>query len=149
LDHPLAPGSALTWFQLLEQIFPGLEKPLEGAIEAVAPATVPVRHLDRDYETQALSGPLKFQVVSGLPYKAWNRRSYLLHLDLLGQTSGGQGSTIEAYSLRSDYFSNCTRTGVRFLMVLSTGEYFSPRRTSSSFCSSEISASILKYTRIS
>jgi hypothetical protein len=99
LDQPLAPGSALTWFQLLAQIFPGLEKPLADALDAVAPATVPVRHLDRDYETRTLSGPLKFQVVSGLPYKAQNRRLFLLHLDLLGQTPGDQGPVVKAYSL--------------------------------------------------
>jgi hypothetical protein len=99
LDQPLAPGSTLTWFQLLKHIFPGLEKPPEGAIEAVAATTVPVRHLDRDYEDQPLSGPLKFQVVSGLPYKAQNRRLFLLHLDLLGQTPGDQGPTVEEYSL--------------------------------------------------
>jgi hypothetical protein len=98
LDQPLAPGAAVTWFQLLQHLFPDLEKPSEGAIDVVAAATVPVRHLDQDYETRPLAGPLKFQVVSGLPYKAQNRRLFLLHLDLLGESPAEPGSVAE-YSL--------------------------------------------------
>ena len=87
----MAPTSAVTYFQLLQRIFPGLEKPPAGAIDAEAPETVPVRHLDREYEEQPLSGPLKFTVLSGLPYQAQNRRLYLLHLDLLGPSPPDPG----------------------------------------------------------
>ncbi len=98
LDHYLAPNSAVTYFQLLQLIFPDIEKPPAEAIDAVAPATVPVRHLDREYAEQALAGPLKFTVLSGLPCRSQNRRLFLLHLDLLGPSPPDQGAVPE-YSL--------------------------------------------------
>ncbi len=98
LDQTVAPKSALTYFQLLQLIFTGLEKPPEGAIDAVAPDSVPVRHIDEEYEKQPLYGPLTFQVVSGLPYRAQNRRLFLLHLDVLGESPAEPGPVPE-YSL--------------------------------------------------
>ena len=57
-----------------------------------------MRHLDREYAEQALSGPLKFTVLSGLPCLSQNRRLFLLHLDLLGPCPPDQGAVPE-YSL--------------------------------------------------
>ena len=94
----MAPNSAVTYFQLLRLVFPGLEPPPPEAINAEAPETVPVRHIDREYEAQPLSGPLKFTVLSGLPCRDQNRRLFLLHLDLLGPSPPDQGSVPE-YSL--------------------------------------------------
>ena len=45
-------------------------------------------------------------------------------------------------------FTNFTSTGTGLAMLLKTGEYFCAIRTSSSFCSSDRSASILKNTRM-
>jgi hypothetical protein len=56
---------------------------------------------------------------------------------------------IQTVSSNECYLSRCTETGADFVMVLKTGEYFWAMRIISSFCPSETSASILKYTRIS
>jgi hypothetical protein len=99
LDQTVAPGSATTYFDLLKLVFPDLKKPEGKSFEAVAGKTVPVRHIDGDYEKQPLSGTLKFLVVSSLPLKAGNQPLLLVHVDVTQETREEGGPQVEEYSL--------------------------------------------------
>jgi hypothetical protein len=98
LDQAIAPGSPTTYFDLLKLIFPDLKKPEGKGFEAVAGETLPVRHIDREYEEQPLSGTLKFIVVSSLPLKAANQPLLLVHVDVSRETGDGSHQA-EEYSL--------------------------------------------------
>jgi hypothetical protein len=99
LDQAVAPDSATTYFDLLNLVFPDLKKPAGKSFEALAGETVPVRHIDREYEDQPLSGTLKFLVVSSLPIKTGNQTLLLVHVDVTRQTPGEGGPQVEEYSL--------------------------------------------------
>jgi hypothetical protein len=99
LDQIVAPGSPTTYFDLLKLVFPDLKKPEGKGFEAVAGETVPVRHIDREYEKQPLSGTLKFIVISSLPIKADNQPLLLVHVDVTRETPEESGSQVEEYSL--------------------------------------------------
>jgi hypothetical protein len=98
LDQTVAPGSSTTYFDLLKLVFPDLKKPEGKGLEALAGETAPVRHLDREYEEQPLSGTLKFLVVSSLPIKADNQPLLLVHVDVTRET-GESSPQVEEYSL--------------------------------------------------
>jgi hypothetical protein len=99
LDQTVAPGSPTTYFDLLKLVFPDLKKPEGQGFKALAGETVPVRHLDREYEEQPLSGTLKFIVVSSLPIKAGNQPLLLVHVDVNSETRQDGGPRFNEYSL--------------------------------------------------
>jgi hypothetical protein len=99
LDQTVAPGSPTTYFDLLRLIFPDLKKPEGKSFEAVAGETVPVRHIDREYEEQPLTGTMKFLVISSLPIKGGNQPLLLLHVDVTRETPEISGPQVEEYSL--------------------------------------------------
>jgi hypothetical protein len=99
LEQTVALGSSTTYFDLLKLVFPDLKKPEGKSFEAVAGETVPVRHIDREYEEQPLSGTLKFLVVSSLPIKAGNQLLLLLHVDVTREIPEEGAPQVEEYSL--------------------------------------------------
>ncbi len=99
LDQTVAPGSPTTYFDLLKLVFPDLKKPEGKSFEALAGETVPVRHIDREYEEQPLSGTLKFLVASSLTIKSDNQPLLLVHVDVTHETTEDGGPRVKEYSL--------------------------------------------------
>ncbi len=108
LDQTVAPGSPTAYFDLLKLIFPDLKKPEGKGFEALAGETVPVRHIDREYEEQPLSGTLKFIVVSSLPIKADNQPLLLVHVDVTCETPEAGSPQVEEYSLLALFQTDST-----------------------------------------